>query len=164
MEPNNGTVLANRKWQLRWGHILLALFFVVLIVIAYIVIHQIKTADKTSQTSVNSGTHATTGNGKKKPSSSKKTSVASGSKSSSSSKKSSTKASSNASTTTMPKTTTTNTNNSTSTANNGTTKSSGSPALANTGPGDTIALFAGVTAVGTVGHYLYTKRRLGLSK
>jgi hypothetical protein len=145
MEPDNqfGTVSTNQKWQLRWGHILLALFFIVLIIIAYIVVHQIKTADKSTQSSLSNGHHATTG--KNKSSSSAKTPVATAPKSSSQPQ---TKSGSS----TPPATST------------GTGKSSSSNALVNTGPGDTIALFIGATTLGTLGHYFYTKRRLGFTE
>src|SRR5580700_8395556 len=53
MEPNNQSEVAGsqQKWQLRWGHILLALFIIVLAIIGYIVVHQIRSADKASQQS-----------------------------------------------------------------------------------------------------------------
>lgn len=149
MEPSNqyGTVVQKPKWQLRWGHILLALFFVVLIVIAYIVVHQINSADKIPLANNTSNNHATTNNNKNKSNSSNKSTASS---SSSNSKTQST----NGSTTPSSSTAT----------NGGTTSTNNSTSLANTGPGDTIGIFVAVTVLGTFGHYLYTKRRLRLSE
>lgn len=155
MQPENqfGSV-ANRRWQLRWGHILLALFFVVLAAIAYIVIHQIRTADNATQSSLNNGTHTATSQNKsssKSGSSSNKAPVATAPK--------------NSSPTPQPQPTP---SPGPSTKSTGTTKSSAdtgsSPALANTGPGDTTALFIAAAFLGGLAHHAYIKRRLGISK
>lgn len=145
MEPSNnyGTVVQKPKWQLRWGHILLLLFFIVIIVIAYIVVHQIRTADKNSPTGTSSN-HATTN--EKNANSSKSSSSSSKPKS----KSTANTGSQNKSTNTSGATTSGSSNNSTT--------------LTNTGPGDTIGLFIGAAALSTLGHHLYTKRRLSTTE
>ena len=66
-------------------------------------------------------------------------------------------------TTTQPKTSSPATTTSTSSAANSTAQSSASQNLTNTGPGDTLAVFIGVSALATAGHLLYSRRKLAKS-
>jgi|SRR5581483_8870400 len=153
MDPSDqyGTVAQKPKWQLRWGHILLALFFIVLIIIAYVVVHQINSADKTPLATGTTNSHVTRNNKKNnsnKPSAAPNSNPAKSAGGSNDQSKGSNFPSPNPSTS-SPASSSASSNN----ASN----------LANTGPGNTISLFIGASLLGALVHHLFVRRRLGLT-
>jgi hypothetical protein len=126
-------------WQLRWGHIGLAILVIGVLIVAWTVYR----GSTANQVNVSSNCSGAVINGKCVPANSK---PKSSSKVSTPSSSTSTKT--NPSTTTAPK------------SSVATTNSGSSKALSNTGPGNTIGLFIFTAIIGFIAHQLYLRRRL----
>lgn len=129
----------NSHWQLRWGHIFVAIIIIVLLAGTWILFHRGNTTDSGCTSVFNNACSSGGSAGKQK--SSKQPSTANN------------KASNNA----KPKTTPATPNNSSTTATNG-------QSLANTGPGDIVGLFFGVVLSGGALYSLRLRRHMDIDK